>query len=169
MKKFLIISFLTGTFGGLAALANATSFSFSVDVENKSGNLVVAETRLIAFPTIVVDGSTKAGASCFTDAAPNELCRLSTPSFSGRRGGAYSVTGSVLAPVTLILSAPTTVNGLEFTPSFDKTGVASGAGHTLSNSGVATDEVYGQLKLIDPALVTSQVTVFVFDITAAYN
>ncbi len=169
MKKILIILFLTGTFGSLAAFATTTNFTFSVDVRNNSGNLVVAENRRIVFPTIVVDGSTKAGASCFTDAAPQELCRLSSPTTAGRRGGAYTVTGSVLAPLSLTLSAATTVNGLEFTPSFNKTVVVAGAGHTLNGSGVATDDVFGQLKLIDPAMVTSKITVFDFDITAAYN
>lgn len=170
MKTKLLTALLTTLGMSASAFANTYTFDVNVDVNNNIGNLKVSQVSPVKFPTIVVDGSTKAGATCHTNSGGNELCRGVNPNSSNRYYGTYDINGSVLAPVNISLSGPLTVNGLAFTPAFhpSDTSVTS-KNHTLSSSGQARDYVYGFLELVDPAEVETKNTTFTFSITAAYN
>ena len=169
MSALVVASALTSG----AALAVTETFDVTVDVQNVSKNLAVAQVSPIIFPVVTVDESTKAGAKCYTSydssAGYNSLCRDSVASSANRKAGLFRVTGTKLAPITVTLSDSVNLNGLKFTPSFHNYNVDADTGSTISSSGEADVNIRGFLELVDPAAVSTQQTTFTFDVTAAYN
>ncbi len=172
MKKTLITLLISGIFTSSAAMAITNSFSVAIDMQNVGNNLTIAETTAMVFPTIIVDGSTKAGAKCYTSnnsTSLKELCRNTTANTAARHDGVYEITGSSLAPISLTLSGASTANGMQLSTSFATSSPLTSVNHILDASGKISDAVAGHLELIDPAGVLSQTTTFTYDITAAYN
>ena len=170
MKKTLITLLISALFASSAAMAITNSFSVAIDMQNVGDNLTIAETTAMAFPTIVVDGSTQAGTRCYTSSSSHQgLCRNSAANTATRRDGTYEITGSSLAPISLTLSGSATANGMQLSTSFHTSSAVTSVNHILNSAGKISDNVAGHLELIDPAGVLSQTTTFTYDLTAAYN
>lgn len=173
MNKLMSALVVAGALTSGAAMAITESFDVTVDVQNVSKNLAVAQVSPIIFPVVTVDESAQAGDKCFTNydgaAVYSALCRDSVANSANRKSGLYRITGTKLAPISVSLSGSVNLNGLKFTPSFNRYDLVTTVTGDIPDTGEANVDVHGFLALVDPTAVSTQQTTFTFDITATYN
>ena len=167
MKK-LIIAALTLAAAGMA---NAETFTASVDVNKTTNSLAATQPQAFVFPPLLVDDSVKAGDKCTSynaTTSQNALCR--EHALNSKKDATIQVTGTKYANVqAYYVGSDDVVNGLQLDVHYYANyRDYSRHNFNLGSNGVATFPLRGYVTLKDHAKVVSGTTTLEYTVTLSY-
>ncbi len=143
----------------VATSVSASTYNTTVNIDDLSTVIAWTETTSMQFPTLLLDGNTENGDTCYTafnSVGYSELCPTDR---SSTTSAIFTVTGTPNGNVGVTLdTTPQTVEGIKFIPYED------GSSLKLNASGTVTSPIHGSLELVDRNAITSSSINFTYNL-----
>ena len=147
MKTFKLLTVAAAL---VATSAGASTYNTTVSIDDLSPVLAWEETTGMQFPTLLLDGNTVNGDTCYTSTSSATLNELCPTDRTGSTSALFTISGTPNANVNIVLdTSPQTVEGIKFNP------YGTGTTIQLNASGTNTHVINGYLTMVDRAEVAS--------------
>ena len=159
-KKLTLAALALGAGLTTSAMTQAETFEVTIEVTDIFTALALVETTPMKFPTIVLDGASANGHTCYTaNAGSSALCPNAVAG-TDKNNSVFTVSGTPLDVVAISTNDPANQNGLGLS-------VNTPGSVTLDADGNGSFPTWGLLRLTDINAVQPSTT-FEYEVIVSY-